>query len=76
MRRHIVESQRADMEKNLIGNALPPPSGGGGGKMVAGIVIGLVLGAAAILAVATFLPDSWEPLLESLRGMTGGEGGG
>ena len=74
VRRLIVESQRADMEKNLIGNNLPARSGGGGGKLVAGLVAGLLIGVVALLAVAAFLPDSFDPLLEKLRSLAGGGG--
>jgi hypothetical protein len=75
VRKQIIETQRADLEKSLIGNKLPENSAGGAGKPILFGVIGVVLGVLAVLAVAVFVPDTWEGLLSAVKGIIG-QGGG
>jgi hypothetical protein len=75
VRKQIIETQRADLEKSLIGNKLPEKTSGGAGHSILFGVIGVVLGIIVVLALAVFVPDTWEGWLSSVKGIIG-QGGG
>lgn len=72
VRKHVIESHRADLERGLLGAKLPERSSGGLGRLLLGLLLGGVLVFFGALATAVYKPELWEKLVTSMKHLLGG----